>query len=220
MIDHWRQMDIVSPKDLSKYPVTVIGAGGIGSFTVQALTKMGVSNLTVYDPDIVELHNIANQGYRTEDIGQTKVEALKTICKQMSGVEIKAIPEKFSRQRVSGIVISGVDSMAARIDIWGGLKYNSTVCFYIDARMGVQVTRVHTVRPWNVTEFAQFEKNLYPDDLAAQEPCTAQSVIYTVYGTASFLANMVKRIAKGDPVPQDLLFDHMNFQILTVSSNE
>jgi len=214
-LDHWRQMDEITPTQLSKFAVTVIGVGGIGSFAVEALTTMGVSNITVYDDDTVELHNLSSQAYDLRHIGMKKVEAIRDRCQEKSGIVIKIHAEQFSnKQPVSGIVISGVDSMESRVDIWNAIRYNPTVCFYIDARMGISVTRIHTVRPWDVNEILHYEKTLYTNEKAVQQACTAQAVIYTTYATASFLANMVKRIVKGDPMPMDFHFDHNNFVMI------
>ena len=46
----WRQLDLCPPDKL-KFPITVIGAGAIGSAAVVTLAKMGCSNITVYDED-------------------------------------------------------------------------------------------------------------------------------------------------------------------------
>jgi len=55
-----RQMNIVPPEKLS-FPITVIGAGAIGSATVVTLAKMGCSDITVWDSDTLEDLNIPNQ---------------------------------------------------------------------------------------------------------------------------------------------------------------
>ncbi|MFA5103544.1 MAG: ThiF family adenylyltransferase, partial [Candidatus Thermoplasmatota archaeon] len=60
-MDFWRQMDIVTPTDFEKFHVTIIGAGGIGSPTALAISKMGVEKITIFDNDIVEKHNLPNQ---------------------------------------------------------------------------------------------------------------------------------------------------------------
>jgi molybdopterin/thiamine biosynthesis adenylyltransferase len=53
-MDFWRQSDIISQERLNNHPFVLIGAGGIGSVAGLVLAKMGVKDLTVYDPDIIE----------------------------------------------------------------------------------------------------------------------------------------------------------------------
>ena len=55
-----RQLDLANPAQL-KVPITILGAGAVGSFTTLTLAKLGCSSLTVYDPDTVEVHNLPNQ---------------------------------------------------------------------------------------------------------------------------------------------------------------
>jgi molybdopterin/thiamine biosynthesis adenylyltransferase len=53
--------------------VVVLGAGGLGSVCLMALSGLGVGRLTVVDDDVVELRNFARQFiYRHEDIGESK----------------------------------------------------------------------------------------------------------------------------------------------------
>ena len=47
-----RQMDICPPEKL-QFPITVIGAGAIGSASVLTLAKMGCGNITVWDHNVL-----------------------------------------------------------------------------------------------------------------------------------------------------------------------
>ena len=58
------------------FPVILIGAGGIGAITAVTLAKMGVTDLVVYDDDVVSNENIATQLHRISDVGKLKVEGL------------------------------------------------------------------------------------------------------------------------------------------------
>jgi len=80
--------------------------------------------------------------------------------------------------------------------------------------MGAEVTQIHTVRPCDSVEIARYEATLYTDEESVEEPCTARAIIYTVYNTAAIIANYVKRIAKGDPIPVDLCFDFVNLMLV------
>jgi tRNA A37 threonylcarbamoyladenosine dehydratase len=69
-----RQSDLI-PEAILSTPITVVGAGAIGSFTVLTLAKMGFNNITVFDDDEIDFVNINNQFYRISDIGKKKVDA-------------------------------------------------------------------------------------------------------------------------------------------------
>lgn len=140
MIDYWRQLGILPPKELEHKVLTVIGAGGIGSPTVLSLAKIGFPKITVYDADTVDAHNLPNQLYRIGDVGKLKVEALKGIIGDFSETEIVPKPVMYDETvRPKGMIISAVDSMATRTMIWKTVRYNIQVPIYIEARMGAEV---------------------------------------------------------------------------------
>ena len=76
-VDYWRQLDIFSPKNFTT-SITIIGAGATGSYIAWLLAKMGCRDITVYDADKIENHNLPNQIYGIKDIGKKKVLAI--IC--------------------------------------------------------------------------------------------------------------------------------------------
>ncbi|KVT70094.1 hypothetical protein WK56_19370 [Burkholderia ubonensis] len=57
--------------------VLMLGAGGLGSLTSLALAMAGCGRISVVDFDTVELSNLNRQAYTVDDIGRSKVEALK-----------------------------------------------------------------------------------------------------------------------------------------------
>lgn len=219
VMDFWRQLDVVSPEDLSQLSVTIIGAGGIGSPTTLALAKMGVENITVYDDDSVELHNLPNQLYRFGDLGKTKVEGLKDICQDFAGVLIDIKPERLNRQHsLSGVVVSGVDTMSSRKEIWQRVKYNPAVQIYVEARMGAEVCRIHTVKPCDPSDVKWYETTLYSDEEAVEAPCTARAIIYCSFMIGALVANQVKKFARAEPLAHEVIFDLKTLTLL-VSGN-
>ena len=212
--DYWRQLDLVTPEELS-LPITMVGAGGIGSPTALALAKMGCSRMTVYDSDLVEAHNLPNQLYRLEDFARPKVEALQVLIRSFTGFEIVAIREAVSKQRLQGLVISGVDSMVARKTIWQeAIRYRPNVELYIDARMGAEVCSIYSVRPADPDDVRAYELTLYDDDEADPNACTAQAIIYNTFTVAGLIANQVKKYAKGEHLSREVIFDLKTLTLL------
>ncbi len=63
---------------LKKSNVAVFGIGGVGSYTVEALVRGGVGNITAFDSDCVSESNINRQLIAANDtIGMDKVEVAK-----------------------------------------------------------------------------------------------------------------------------------------------
>lgn len=214
---HWRQLDIVTPEDL-KSPLTVIGAGAVGSITALCLAKMGAPDITVYDFDTVEDHNYPNQYFRIRDIGRPKVEALREIVKEQSGTEIKARNERYEKQKLAGLVITAVDSMAVRKAVWQRVRLNPAVPLLIDPRMGGEVGNVYLVKPIDPEGIKAYEATLYTDEQAVQEKCTARAVIYNVAVLGGIVACLVKKAVRREPLPREVNLDLRNLALGTLEA--
>ncbi|MFY0543392.1 tRNA threonylcarbamoyladenosine dehydratase [Brevibacillus sp. H7] len=63
---------------LKNSTVAVLGIGGVGSFTVEALARTGVGKLVLVDKDVVDITNINRQIHATlKTVGQPKSELMK-----------------------------------------------------------------------------------------------------------------------------------------------
>ena len=59
--------------------IHIVGCGSVGSTVAYMLARSGVTNFALWDFDVVEPHNLANQMFRQNDIHKPKVEALLDI---------------------------------------------------------------------------------------------------------------------------------------------
>ena len=203
-MDFHRQLDVLDVPRLASIPITVIGAGAIGSFTVLALAKSGAERIVVYDDDSIEAHNLPNQWYRMADLGRLKVEALQELVRDMTGVLIDVVPGRFTNQRASEVTICAVDSMDVRIDLWRQLHPRPSL--YIDARMGAEVGTVKCVGPFG----SWYEDTLYPSAEALHAPCTARATMYCASGLAAFIASQVAQYASDRPTRSEMTIDFRN----------
>ena len=203
-----RQLDVLDVPRLARTPITVIGAGAVGSFTVLALAKSGAERITVYDDDTVESHNMPNQWYRLADLGRPKVEALKELVREMTGVEIEIRFERFTDQPATEVTICAVDNMDMRIALWGLLHPRPAL--YIDARMGAEVGKVMCVGAFG----HWYEETLHPSSEAYRAPCTARATMYCASGLAAFIAGQVANYASDRPTREEITVDFRNALIL------
>ena len=166
-----RQLDICPPEKLS-FPITVIGAGAVGSFTVLALAKMGCSDITVWDDDLLEEHNVSNQACKPSLLGQLKVEALRELVDELCDPQIALDCRRYKGQALKGLVITVVDSMDVRLMVWRRVKLNPAVPLLIDPRMGAEFARLYSISPSNV-EHMGTSTSLTSTALAKQSPSPA-----------------------------------------------
>lgn len=220
-LDTTRQSGIIPDEALDSSAVTVIGVGGIGSATTECLAKMGVPKITIYDDDVVDSHNCANQGYFLNEIGYKKVDSLSTRLKDGTGCEVVGLPERVDQATRfdSPVVVSAVDSMSSREDIWKSVKRSYDVKYYIDGRMGARAGYVFFVDLSDDESVKNYEATLFPDTEAAEEPCTERATIFCGWGLGSIIASEVSKTIIGtkeelDDVPQRVIIDLKHFRML------
>lgn len=204
-MEYARQIGIFDPREYQDKKVTVIGVGAVGSFITIALAKMGISNIDVYDHDRVEEHNLPNQFYRSQDLGSLKVDALEEIVRKFTGGHLGVHPNRYAGERLSGVVIVAVDSMDVRKAIWLHIRRQPMVELLVDIRMGGEVAWMFAIRPGVDNDF--YEQSLYSSADAYHAPCSQQSIIYTVLGTACFGSGIIKKYLLNQAYPKELVVD-------------
>jgi hypothetical protein len=207
-MDFRRQLDVLNQPRLAKLPITVIGAGAVGSFTVLALAKMGAERIVVWDDDDVEAHNLPNQWYRMADLGRPKVQALQMLVEEMTGVRIEIVQERFQGAPASEVTICAVDSMDVRLELWRSLHPRPAL--YVDARMGAEVGKVFCVGQFG----SWYEETLHSSADAYRAPCTAKATMYCASGLAAFIASAVAQYASDRPTRAEMVIDFRNGLIL------
>lgn len=183
--------------DKHTVPCTIIGCGAIGSRVFESLVSLGVDDITCYDFDHVEAHNIANQIYGADTIGLPKVTALQRWHATKIGSIATHSRARFYNTKlpdidhtIRGIVFLAVDSFAARREIADMcLIDNGAIHTVIDFRMGALHGNVLTFDPLERSETAHWLSTLGSDDPALSErsPCGTS---ITVGPTASIIANI------------------------------
>ena len=78
-MDYRKQINLIDAEEVN-VPINVIGCGALGSWLVLFLLKMGFKNITVYDFDNIEEHNIPNQCFSESQVGMAKVDAMDSLC--------------------------------------------------------------------------------------------------------------------------------------------
>ncbi|MCD8875230.1 ThiF family adenylyltransferase [Mammaliicoccus sciuri] len=105
--------------DCEQLNICILGIGTAGSYTVEALIKMGFKNITIIDNDLVEEHNLISQNFCYSDIGKLKTQVLKEKYQNEFNINIIAY-EKF---------IKSFDDLNKTVDI---MKYNYLLLFADD----------------------------------------------------------------------------------------
>lgn len=165
------------------HPVLVVGCGGIGSWTVFNLARIG-HDLTIFDGDSVDQTNVhGGQMFRTEDIDIFKTFAIRNICLSFGCIsQIDPVPHNFVEgdAEMHSIIITGLDNMAARRLVYEDWKRhltpeNSKLAILIDGRLTMEMYEVFTIRGTDLEAMEVYEKEyLFSDEEAQELDCTTK----------------------------------------------
>lgn len=203
MVDRTRHQDLFYLGDLG---ISLIGLGGIGAITAVTLAKMGVDNIKGIDDDVVSEENIATQLHKTGRVGYTKTNAVQELIFDFAGDVIfeglrdRLGPDYPWKYIANEIVISAVDSIQSRKDIWAAIHDKPWV-WYIDARMAAESLLIYTVdgkdSGWYDQMIAEQQDSNVPD-----LSCTAKATFFCACGAACVIGSFVRRIATGIRPPK------------------
>ncbi|MDB0438199.1 tRNA cyclic N6-threonylcarbamoyladenosine(37) synthase TcdA [Clostridioides difficile] len=99
--------------------VIVFGVGGVGSFTVEALARAGVGNLTIVDFDDVDITNINRQIPALHStVGKYKVDVMEERILDINpNINIKKIRNLYNKDTSSEILTERYDYVVDAIDM-------------------------------------------------------------------------------------------------------
>lgn len=177
--------------------VILAGVGGIGSYVGFLLARMKVSQLFIFDPDVVEIANMSGQLYASTDVSMYKVDALSRMVGSYAGYYgVYAIPEKFTEDySASDIMICGFDNMEARkvfFNVWHNHVNSKPAeerknCLFIDGRLAAEEFQVLCIKGDDVYNIERYNKEFLFSDREADETICS-------YKQTTFMANMIASV--------------------------
>lgn len=182
--------------------IDIVGAGSTGSNLALLLARLGLKDITVYDNDTVEDHNLGHQMYRVKDIGKSKVEALAELIEEATGTKIKAVNEFTDGKNIkTDILVLALDSMSGRKEV----AENALCMFIVDSRMGGEMLSVYAT-----DDKARHAATLFPDEEAVALPCGGRAIGYTSYIAVALMEIVIKKMMLGEEYPFEQEFCCLN----------
>ena len=138
-------MEHLLPEVMLDRPINVhvIGCGGTGSQVVSGLARLHVTmrelghphglQVTVWDDDSIEEHNVGRQLFFRPDVGMNKAEVMVYRLNMAYGLNWQANGCRFegNSSSSSGIIIGCVDTKSSRKTILSAVE-RSNLCYWLD----------------------------------------------------------------------------------------
>ena len=111
---------------LAEKCVMVVGLGGVGSFVVEALARVGVGNLILIDGDVISTSNLNRQLFALHStLGQFKTEVAKARVQDISPTcKITTYPQWITPENVASFlqdspdyIIDAIDQVDAKVSL-------------------------------------------------------------------------------------------------------
>lgn len=98
--------------------VAVVGIGGVGSWTAEALARSGVGRIVLIDMDHIAESNVNRQIHALDDtIGQAKIDAMADRIRRIQpGCDVVGIDDFVTEDNWPGLLPGGVDAVVDACD--------------------------------------------------------------------------------------------------------
>lgn len=133
-----RLLRLITDEDLKKIEskkILLVGIGGVGGYTLEALVRSGFKNITIIDGDVIDVSNINRQIIATsKNITKLKVEEAKKRCLEINpDVNIKTINAFLTIENFANYVkekydyiIDACDDIKVKIELIKYAKCNNS----------------------------------------------------------------------------------------------
>ena len=190
-MDLKKQLEFFNPNDHSNEEIHIIGVGAIGSHLVEMLVRMGFEDIHIYDFDEVTPHNLANQMYYSDQVGQTKLNSISETKDFINpDCTLRLHPSGWvPGTRLSGHVFLAVDDIDLRRAIFEENKNNVNLVTLSDYRMGLMDAQHYFACARNDKDKMKFESTMQfsHEEAKASTPISACGTSLNVIPTVRLI---------------------------------
>ncbi len=164
------RIELLTPEHAS-LPLHVIGVGATGSHLVALLAECGFRNISVYDFDAIESHNVANQWFGPQQIDLPKIQALFQNINKFFGFGITPRSERIGKKSspLTGIVFLLTDKMESRKEIADAFLNRPEVPCIVETRMSAELSQIYiaTQKDYATWRSTLFDTEVYKPEVSA-----------------------------------------------------
>ena len=185
------QLDYEGQDAITKAKVLVLGLGGLGSSASQYLAGAGVGELTLLDPDTVEISNLHRQTIHNEQrVGINKAASAKAQLSLLnSSIRISAIEHLLDDSQLEAL-IDQMDLVVDCTDNSASRMLHNRLCVQTKTPLvsaaAIRLEGQMMVVDSNQTGSACYQC-VYPDMSAHQDTCSQSGILGPVVGTMGML---------------------------------
>ena len=187
-----KSKEFFDPAMLEQKKCHIIGCGAIGSSVAELLARAGVEDIVLWDEDIVESHNIANQMFTQKHLHMAKTTALSQIIKDINPECNVQEKDFYKEQNLAGYVFLCVDNIDLRREIATFNKYNTNIIMMFDFRMRLVDGQCYAAKWDDIKKQESFIDSMQftHEEAVAQTPVSACGFTLSVASTVRVLTSL------------------------------
>lgn len=206
--------------------IHIIGCGAVGSTIAEQIARLGIKKVHLYDFDNVSEHNITNQMFLNDQIGNEKVGSIAWIMHHINPqIETRQHPKGWKPGTpLAGYVFLAVDNIDTRKEIIKDNLFNPNIKAMFDTRMRLTDAQAFAAK-WTPEgkKFLQDTMNFTREEAAKSTPVsacgTSLSVTPTVRIICSYaIANLIN-VLLNKPITKTILIDAFNMTVDAFDEN-
>lgn len=122
---------------IAEFPITICGAGALGSNLTENLARSGFSQLTAIDRDRIEERNLSTQPYYKSDVGAYKAKILTNTLYRAIGVAVDGKSKELTSENCSqllqktSLAIDTFDNSSSRQVVKDYCLENNLSCLHV-----------------------------------------------------------------------------------------
>lgn len=202
--------------------IHIVGCGSVGSTVAEMLARNGLTKFVLWDFDLVEPKNLANQMFRQADVGRPKVEAVRDMILEINPDavdDIKLESKGWDGQQLSGYVFLCVDNIELRRTIVEKHMDNPYIKAMFDFRTRLEDAQ-HYAADWSDYKMKKdflSSMEFSHEEAEKETPMSACRITLSVCPTVRMVcalgvANFMN-FWNGKPVKKLILIDAFNFML-------
>lgn len=222
-MDVTKHLEFFNPLSIED-TVHILGVGAIGSTIAEMVARLGIKNISVYDLDTVDKHNIANQVYFDDQIDTEKVTSIKdTILRINPEADVSIFNKGWHKGvKLNGYIFICIDNIDIRRQMVEENMYNPNIKAMFDLRMGLQEAQ-HFAADWSVSKDKEAllgNMDFSHDEAKEASPVSAcgttLAIIPTIRVICSYAISNFINFIKSHKLKKIILINAFNYSVVTI----
>jgi hypothetical protein len=207
-----RNKDLIPQGKLDK--IGIVGLGGIGSQLVPLLSIMGFKNITGWDFDVLEEHNLSTTLFPQNALGSSKADIAERVSQMYThnaaGMKFHNEPYTDDSPTMPKMIVCA-DNMEVRLCAYNKWLEQDNRKMFLDLRMGAMSMEIVTA----TKDVDNYLETWSPTHEISQEACTMKHTIFTASIVGGFGVDQVFNVVADKPYYQYIWIGLMPLKIRT-----